>query len=205
MYFEVLPIYMILTMTIYAMVQNRVAFYQSRPLQVKSIFLCIDMYSCVKCENKSSLFLIWTFFFFCIIICVLRMQFLLLHLNCTSHLAANWDKNYTLTLLHPLILSLISLSECSAVEYHSFETKNGSNIRVMLLFTSSIIFLLPFLGLVSSNCSVSSSLPKADADDGRSYSDPCMKALEDQVRVEFEASLQYILMAAHFDQVTFYS
>lgn len=29
-----------------------------------------------------------------------------------------------------------------------------------------------------------------------------MKALEDQVRIEFEASLQYILMAAHFDQVT---
>ena len=28
-----------------------------------------------------------------------------------------------------------------------------------------------------------------------------MRALEDQVRVEFEASLQYILMAAHFDQV----
>ena len=31
--------------------------------------------------------------------------------------------------------------------------------------------------------------------------DSCMRALEDQVRVEFEASLQYILMAAHFDQV----
>ena len=29
-----------------------------------------------------------------------------------------------------------------------------------------------------------------------------MRALEDQVRVEFEASLQYILMAAHFDQVS---
>ena len=28
-----------------------------------------------------------------------------------------------------------------------------------------------------------------------------MRALEDQVRVEFEASLQYILMATHFDQV----
>ena len=28
-----------------------------------------------------------------------------------------------------------------------------------------------------------------------------MTALEHQVRIEFEASLQYILMAAHFDQV----
>ena len=29
-----------------------------------------------------------------------------------------------------------------------------------------------------------------------------MKALQHQVRIEFEASLQYILMAAHFDQVS---
>ena len=32
--------------------------------------------------------------------------------------------------------------------------------------------------------------------------DGCMKALQHQVRIEFEASLQYILMAAHFDQVS---
>jgi len=78
------------------------------------------------------------------------------------------------------------------------KTRHSSNIRVMLLFTSSLSFI--FLGLVSGNCSVSSSLPRADADDDRSYSDSCVKALEEQVRIEFEASLQYILMAAHFDQ-----
>merc|ERR1719436_2358225 len=58
------------------------------------------------------------------------------------------------------------------------------------------------LGLVSATCSVSSSVPKADADDTATFQDSCMRALEDQVRVEFEASLQYILMAAHFDQDT---
>ena len=29
-----------------------------------------------------------------------------------------------------------------------------------------------------------------------------MAALEEQVKIEFQASLQYILMAAHFDQVS---
>ena len=29
----------------------------------------------------------------------------------------------------------------------------------------------------------------------------CVAALEAQVKLEFQASLQYILMAAHFDQV----
>merc|ERR1712045_789442 len=50
--------------------------------------------------------------------------------------------------------------------------------------------------------SASSPVPKADADDTATFQDSCMRALEDQVRVEFEASLQYILMAAHFDQDT---
>ena len=30
----------------------------------------------------------------------------------------------------------------------------------------------------------------------------CIAALENEVRLEFEASLQYILMAAHFSQVS---
>ena len=32
-----------------------------------------------------------------------------------------------------------------------------------------------------------------------------MAALEAQVKIEFQASLQYILMGAHFDQVIWYS
>ena len=32
-----------------------------------------------------------------------------------------------------------------------------------------------------------------------------MAALEAQVKIEFQASLQYILMAAHFDQVKWYN
>jgi len=72
-----------------------------------------------------------------------------------------------------------------------------------MLFTaivSSVLF--QYLSLVSASCSVSSPEPKVDADDDRLYQDSCIRALEDQVRIEFEASLQYILMAAHFDQDT---
>ena len=86
----------------------------------------------------------------------------------------------------------------------------------MLLFSSVLALLL--LGLTNASCSVSSAEAKADADDDATYQvnqevlriywnifysqDGCMKALQHQVRIEFEASLQYILMAAHFDQVS---
>jgi len=62
--------------------------------------------------------------------------------------------------------------------------------------------LVSLLGGVYSSCSVSSSEQKADANDPANFQAPCVAALEQQVKVEFQASLQYILMAAHFDQDT---
>jgi len=56
------------------------------------------------------------------------------------------------------------------------------------------------LGLAAASCSVSSPDPKADADDPANYQPNCVAALERQVRIEFEAALQYLLMAAHFEQ-----
>ena len=89
---------------------------------------------------------------------------------------------------------------------------------------SHTIMLLPFLAtlvvLTSCTCSVSSPDGKATASDPATYKvrrhserkrinkEPdivqaaCITALENQVRTEFEASLQYILMAAHFNQVS---
>merc|ERR1712025_771582 len=76
-----------------------------------------------------------------------------------------------------------------------------SIIRVMMLLTITSL-ILSTSGLTSASCSVSSSTAKVDANDPVAYKDTCILALEKQVRIEFEASLQYILMAAHFDQDT---
>merc|ERR1712215_19935 len=71
---------------------------------------------------------------------------------------------------------------------------------------SHTIMLLPFLAtlvvLTSCTCSVSSPDDKAKASDDATYQAACIAALENEVRIEFQASLQYILMAAHFDQDT---
>merc|ERR1712215_425318 len=71
---------------------------------------------------------------------------------------------------------------------------------------SHTIMLLPFLAtlvvLTSCTCSVSSPDDKAKASDDATYQAACIAALENEVRIEFEASLQYILMAAHFSQDT---
>merc|ERR1711970_540088 len=72
------------------------------------------------------------------------------------------------------------------------------SIRVMLL-PAILVF---FLGGAACSCSVSSSDPKAEANDPANFQAPCVAALEQQVKIEFQASLQYILMAAHFDQDT---
>merc|ERR1712117_879268 len=81
--------------------------------------------------------------------------------------------------------------------------RGAAIVRVMMLFTAIVsLVLFLYLSLVSASCSVSSPEPKVGADDDRLYQDSCIRALEDQVRIEFEASLQYILMAAHFDQDT---
>merc|ERR1711963_258787 len=70
--------------------------------------------------------------------------------------------------------------------------------RVMLL----PVILVSFLGAAHCSCSVGSSDSKADANDPANFQAGCVKAMEEQVKIEFQASLQYILMAAHFDQDT---
>merc|ERR1711936_33361 len=64
----------------------------------------------------------------------------------------------------------------------------------------SLLFFIAGLGAVSSTCSVTSAEEKAEANDPANYQLSCVAALEAQVKIEFQASLQYILMAAHFDQ-----
>merc|ERR1711990_35430 len=71
-----------------------------------------------------------------------------------------------------------------------------SNVRAMLL-PSIFVF---FLGGVACSCSVRSTEEKAEANDPANFKGACVAALEEQVKIEFQASLQYILMAAHFDQ-----
>merc|ERR1711992_470025 len=75
----------------------------------------------------------------------------------------------------------------------------GSAVTAMLLPPSILLFFLG-LGTVSSTCSVTSPDEKADANDPANFQLSCEAALEAQVKIEFQASLQYILMAAHFDQ-----
>merc|ERR1712244_138567 len=57
------------------------------------------------------------------------------------------------------------------------------SIRVMLLPA----FLVSFLGAVHCSCSVGSSDPKADANDPANFQASCVKALEEQVKIEFQA------------------
>merc|ERR1719481_1117338 len=57
-------------------------------------------------------------------------------------------------------------------------------------------------GMVAASCSYSSPDPKARAKDDKTYQADCISALESQVKIEFSASLQYLLMAAHFSQDT---
>eukprot|EP00092_Neocalanus_flemingeri_P021305 GFUD01023090.1.p1 GENE.GFUD01023090.1~~GFUD01023090.1.p1 ORF type:complete len:227 (-),score=65.98 GFUD01023090.1:107-718(-) len=64
------------------------------------------------------------------------------------------------------------------------------------------LLMTVMVGLASSTCSVSSPDEKAKASDPANYQQTCITALEQQVRIEFEASLQYLLMGAHFDQDT---
>merc|ERR1712200_402868 len=58
------------------------------------------------------------------------------------------------------------------------------------------------IGCASASCSVSSPEPKAKASDDKNFMAECITALEGQIAIEFQASLQYLLMAAHFSQDT---
>merc|ERR1711872_766622 len=57
-------------------------------------------------------------------------------------------------------------------------------------------------GMVAASCSYQSPDQKARAKDDKTYQADCISALESQVKIEFSASLQYLLMAAHFSQDT---
>ena len=46
------------------------------------------------------------------------------------------------------------------------------------------------------------SLGKAKASDNENYNATCMDAIRKHIKVEFSASLQYLMMAAHFAQDT---
>merc|ERR1712098_140181 len=54
------------------------------------------------------------------------------------------------------------------------------------------LLMATMIGLASCTCSVSSPDEKAEAADPANYKAKCIAALEDQVRIEFEASLQFI-------------
>jgi len=58
------------------------------------------------------------------------------------------------------------------------------------------------IGLATASCSVSSPEVKAKASDDKNFKAECIAALEEQISIEFQASLQYLLMAAHFSQDT---
>merc|ERR1712133_168220 len=77
-------------------------------------------------------------------------------------------------------------------------------IRIIFVTTTmrSILISACLIGMVAASCSVSSPEPKAKASDDKNYMAECITALEGQIVIEFRASLQYLLMAAHFSQDT---
>merc|ERR1712168_480229 len=72
---------------------------------------------------------------------------------------------------------------------------SGNQAMTMSHTTMLLPFLATLVVLTSSTCSVSSPDDKAKASDPANYQAACIAALENEVRIEFEASLQYILMA----------
>merc|ERR1711970_143944 len=84
----------------------------------------------------------------------------------------------------------------------SSRTRIHTTITTMPNSTMLALLMATLIALASATCSVSSSDEKADANDPANYQPACISALESQVRVEFEASLQYLLMAAHFTEDT---
>merc|ERR1712126_723750 len=75
-------------------------------------------------------------------------------------------------------------------------------IRIIFVTMRSTLISACLIGWASASCSVSSPEPKAKANDDKNYMAECITALEGQIVIEFRASLQYLLMAAHFSQDT---
>merc|ERR1711951_345015 len=67
----------------------------------------------------------------------------------------------------------------------------------------TVVLISLMAGLVYSNCNLENTNP-ARAKDDNNYRVSCIQKLADQVRMEFEASLQYLLMAAQFSQDTYH-
>merc|ERR1711929_63661 len=63
----------------------------------------------------------------------------------------------------------------------------------------TVVLISLMAGLAYSNCNLENTNP-ARAKDDNDYRVSCIQKLADQVRMEFEASLQYLLMAAQFSQ-----
>merc|ERR1712071_595901 len=82
------------------------------------------------------------------------------------------------------------------------QTLLSPTVTAMFHSRMQCLLMALMVGLASSTCSVSSSDEKAEAKDPANYQPTCIAALEAQVRIEFEASLQYILMASHLDEDT---
>merc|ERR1711917_183885 len=70
------------------------------------------------------------------------------------------------------------------------------------MLRTAIVLISLMAGQAYSNCNLENTNP-ARAKDNKNYRESCIQKLADQVKMEFEASLQYMLMAAQFSQDTY--
>merc|ERR1711872_178564 len=79
----------------------------------------------------------------------------------------------------------------------------GSLARKVGKMMLNVLLLFVTVGsLVDAACDTTSNNP-ASAQDSANYRPACISALSEQIKMEFEASLQYMLMAAQFSQDTY--
>merc|ERR1711973_2643 len=79
----------------------------------------------------------------------------------------------------------------------------GSLARKVVKMMLNVLLLFVTVGsLVDAACDTTSNDP-ASAQDSANYRPACISALSEQIKMEFEASLQYLLMAAQFSQDTY--
>merc|ERR1711917_110747 len=71
------------------------------------------------------------------------------------------------------------------------------------MLRTAIVLISLMAGQAYSNCNLENTNP-ARAKDNKNYRESCIQKLADQVKMEFEASLQYLLMAAQFSQDTYH-
>jgi len=71
------------------------------------------------------------------------------------------------------------------------------------MFRAIVVVALSLAGSVAPTCNSIPNNP-VTAQDPANYRETCINALSQQVRMEFEASLQYLLMAARFSQDTYH-